>query len=159
MLGTTFLRRKVIEEPDGTWIRQGLFIEGRGGVGTGPASPPPSFQKCTFSGSKVPFTSVKNVVQIAFFAQWPLIYDWICFCILVCPEKFCYFRVKLWHVRENFDIFGKIFGMSGKFLICPENFLRCPPWVVKGRWGGGVYGSISEFTLYMQELELDNWPL
>jgi hypothetical protein len=34
--------------------------------------PPPSFQKCPFSGGKMPFVFVKNVVQIAFL-QWPLI--------------------------------------------------------------------------------------
>jgi hypothetical protein len=32
-----------------------------------------SFQKCPFSGGKVPFVFVKNVVQIAFLPQWPLI--------------------------------------------------------------------------------------
>jgi hypothetical protein len=73
---------------------------------------------------------VKNVIQIAFFAQRPSIYDCICFCILVCPEKFCYFRVKLCYLQKNFwyvqkvffifgkkcDISGKNFGMSGKFF-------------------------------------------
>ena len=54
-------------------------IRNRGGAD------PPTFQKCPFFGSKVPFTSVKNIVQIAF-------YDCICFCILVCPEKLCSFR-------------------------------------------------------------------
>ena len=34
---------------------------------------PTSFQKCPFSGGKVPFVFVKNVVQIAFLPQWPLI--------------------------------------------------------------------------------------
>jgi hypothetical protein len=93
------------------------------GVGTGGGAGPPSFQKCPFSGSKVPFTSVKNVIQIALFAQRPLIYDCICFCILVCPEKFCYFRGKLCYVRKLFFIFWKkyvfsvkIFGVSGKFF-------------------------------------------
>jgi hypothetical protein len=30
-------------------------------------------RKCPFSGGKVPFAFVKNVVQIAFLPQWPLI--------------------------------------------------------------------------------------
>jgi hypothetical protein len=88
-----------------------------------PGAKCPRFQKCPFSGSKVPFTSVKNVVQIAFFAQRSLIYDCICFCILVCPEKCCYVRVKLCYARNFFFIFGKkydisgtIFDMSGKFF-------------------------------------------
>jgi hypothetical protein len=40
------------------------------GVGTGQAPPPPQVfrrhRKCPFSGGKVPFAFVKNVVQIAF---------------------------------------------------------------------------------------------
>ena len=45
------------------------------GVGTGgPGGPgPPSFAKCPFSGSKVPFSFVKNVIKIAFFAQRALL--------------------------------------------------------------------------------------
>jgi hypothetical protein len=52
------------------------------GVGTGGArgaQARPSFYKCPFSGGKVPFAFVKNVVQIAFLPQWPLIYDCIYF--------------------------------------------------------------------------------
>jgi hypothetical protein len=45
--------------------------------------------------AKCPSDIMKNVVQIAFLPQWPLIYDCTYFCILVCPEKFCYFRKKL----------------------------------------------------------------
>jgi hypothetical protein len=41
----------------------------RGGAGP----PPPSFAKCPFSGSKVPFSCVKNVIKIAFFAQMALL--------------------------------------------------------------------------------------
>jgi hypothetical protein len=52
--------------------------------------------------------------------QWPLIYDCTYFCILVCPEKFCYFRKKLWYVRKSFCMFVKI-------MICPEHFLSWPP--------------------------------
>ena len=74
----------------------------------------------------MPFAIVKNVVQIAFLPQRPLIYDCIYFCILyfgmsgkmllilekimVCPEKFLY-------VGEDKHMFGK-------FLVCPENFWR-----------------------------------
>jgi hypothetical protein len=93
----------------------------------------------------VPFTSLKNVVQIAFFPQRPLIYDCICFCILVCLEKFCYFRVKLCYVRKIFfnfrkklSYFGKNFWyvvkflgknvkMSGKHFGMSGNFSRRPP--------------------------------
>jgi hypothetical protein len=46
-----------------------LIIQGRRNRGEG--GRPPSFQKCPFSGGQMPFVSVKNVVQIAFF-QWPL---------------------------------------------------------------------------------------
>jgi hypothetical protein len=45
---------------------------GTGGGGRG-AKSTPSFQKCPFSGGKVPFVFVKNVVQIAFLPQRPLI--------------------------------------------------------------------------------------
>jgi hypothetical protein len=45
-------------------------VETGGGAAGGPSSP--SFQKCPFSGGKMPFVFVKNVVQIAF-PQWPLI--------------------------------------------------------------------------------------
>jgi hypothetical protein len=97
------------------------------GVGTGGPGPP-SFQKCPSSGSKVPFTSAKNVVQIAFFAQRALIYDCICFLYFaVCPENCCYFRVKLCYTRRIFFIFGKNMISQEKCLVCPENFLRCPP--------------------------------
>jgi hypothetical protein len=85
---------------------------------------PPSFQKRPFSGSKVPFTSVKNVVQIAFFAQRPLNYHCICFRILVCPEKCCYFRVKLCYAPKFFSFSGKNVISPEKILVCPENFLR-----------------------------------
>ena len=91
-------------------------MQGRRNRGGG-ARAPPSFQKCPFSGSKVPFTSLKNVVQIAFFAQWPLIYGCICFCILVCPEKFCYIRVKLSYARKIFFIFRKKYDISGKIFF------------------------------------------
>ena len=37
------------------------------GVGIGVAGPS-SFAKCPFSGSKLPFSCVKNVIKIAFFA-------------------------------------------------------------------------------------------
>ena len=76
----------------------------------------------------MPFISVKNVVQIAFFAQRPLVYDCICFYILVCAEKFCYFRVKLCFARKIFPAFwGKNVISPENFLVCPENFLRWPP--------------------------------
>jgi hypothetical protein len=48
------------------------FYGGRG-VGTDTGPPPPSFAKCPFSGSKVPFSCVKNVIKIAFFAQRALL--------------------------------------------------------------------------------------
>jgi hypothetical protein len=52
-------------------LSRGVETGGRGEGGTGGPSPP-SFQKCSFSGGKMPFVFVKNVVQIAFL-QWPLI--------------------------------------------------------------------------------------
>ena len=52
-----------------------LIIQGRrnrgGGGGAGGPSPP-IFQKCPFSGGKMPSVFVKNVVLIAFL-EWPLI--------------------------------------------------------------------------------------
>ena len=44
---------------------RGVSTGGKGGP-----SPPPSFQKCHFSGGKVLFAFVKNVIQIAFLPQW-----------------------------------------------------------------------------------------
>jgi hypothetical protein len=65
------------------------------GVGTGGQRGPQVLKSDLFSVAKCPSDIMKNVVQIAFLPQWPLIYDCIYFCILVCPEKFCYFRKKL----------------------------------------------------------------
>jgi hypothetical protein len=42
------------------------------GTGGGGGRAPQVFKSALFPGSKVPFTSVKNVVQISFFAQRPL---------------------------------------------------------------------------------------
>jgi hypothetical protein len=90
-------------------------------------------EKCPFSGSKVPFTSVKNVIRIAFFAQRHLIYDWICFCILVCPENFrvklCYIQKLFWYVQKMFFILGKKCDISGKNVGMSGNFfeINSPP--------------------------------
>jgi hypothetical protein len=46
---------------------------GVGTGGTGGGAGPPSFAKYPFSGSKVPFSCVKNVIKIAFFAQRALL--------------------------------------------------------------------------------------
>ena len=59
----------------------------------------PSFAKCPFSGSKVPFSCVKNVIKIAF-ANLIIIGN---ICIYI-----CYFR--------------KIFSFPGR-ISYPENFL------------------------------------
>jgi hypothetical protein len=102
-----------------------ILIPAQGRRNRGGQGQAPKFSKVPFSGSKVPFTSVKNVVQIAFFAQRPLVYDCICLCILVCAEKFCYFRVKLCFARKIFQAFGGKNVISPEnFLVCPENFLR-----------------------------------
>ena len=67
---------------------------------------PPSFAKCPFSGSKVPFSCVKNVLRIAFF----------------CPKgtfenlNLCYFPENFIHFREKYDISRKFLGISGKFF-------------------------------------------
>jgi hypothetical protein len=76
---------------------RGVGTGGRQGGGAGP----PSFSKCPFSGSKVPFSCVKNVVQIAFFAQRALLKTRI------------------------YVICGKLFSFLGKNVISPEKFLVC----------------------------------
>jgi hypothetical protein len=48
---------------------------GGGGVIKGAKAPQVFKSALNFSGGKVPFAFVKNVVQIAFLPQWPLIYD------------------------------------------------------------------------------------
>jgi hypothetical protein len=50
-----------------------LVIQGRRNRGGGGRrAKPPSFQKCPYSGGKMPFVFVKNVVQFAFLV-WLLI--------------------------------------------------------------------------------------
>jgi hypothetical protein len=66
--------------------------------GRGPA--PPRFAKCPFSGSKVPFSCVKNVIKIAFFGQRAL--------LKTISGKF-------------FGISGKLFSYLGKDVIYREN--------------------------------------
>jgi hypothetical protein len=59
---------------------------------------PPKFSKVPFSGSKVPFASVKNVVQIAFFGAMAFGMSG----------------------SEKFVILGKNNDMSGKFCYFGE---------------------------------------
>ena len=88
---------------------------GSGGPG-GPRPHPPSFQKCPFSGGKVPFSFVKNVVQIVFLPQWPLIYDFIYFFY---PTPVVNISV------ENF--LGALFILKVPFETAPPpNFLMLP---------------------------------
>ena len=64
---------------------------------------PPSFAKCPFFGSKVPFSCVKNVIKIAF-------------ANLIIIGNICIYML----FPENFFI-------SGKNIIYPENFLVLYP--------------------------------
>ena len=86
------------------------------GVGTrGPS--PPSFAKCP-GGSKVPFSCVKNVMKIAFFAQRELLKTWI----YVISGKIFSFPGKISY-PENFLVYPeKTWYIHQIFLVCPENF-------------------------------------
>jgi hypothetical protein len=70
-----------------------LIKQGRRNRGAG------SFAKCPFSGSKVPFSCVKNVIKIAFLKLATMLF----------PENVFLFR-------EKYHISGKFFGISGKFF-------------------------------------------
>jgi hypothetical protein len=104
------------------------------GVGTGGQGEqvPQVFPKCPFPGSKVPFSCVKNVIKIAFFAQRALLKTWI----YVITGKFYSFPGKIWYIGkfflvypENVFIFlGKKRAISGKFFwYVRKHFLRWPP--------------------------------
>jgi hypothetical protein len=93
----------------------------RGGRGelAPPPPPPPKFAKCPFSGSKVPFSCVKNVIKIEFFAQRALLKTWI----------YVIHRKIFFIFGEKYRVSGKLFGTSGKFfsylgknVIYPENY-------------------------------------
>jgi hypothetical protein len=92
------------------------------GVGTGGGrggQAPPSFAKCPFSGSKVPFSWVKNVIKIAFFAQRALLKTWIYVIsenFFSFPEKLSYIRKIFWYIRKIFFIFRKKYDISWKFF-------------------------------------------
>ena len=92
---------------------------------------PPSFAKCPFSGSEVPFSCVKNVIKIAFFAQRALLKTWIyviCGKLFSFPGKISYIRKFFCYIRKFFFIFTKKMWYIRKiFLVCPENFLRSTP--------------------------------
>jgi hypothetical protein len=83
-----------------TWLQGRRNRGGQGGPG------PPSFGKCPFSGSKVPFSCVKNVLRIAFF----------------CPRGFE--NLNLFYFKENFFNFRKDMIYPENFLVYPENFFH-----------------------------------
>ena len=93
---------------------------------------PPSFAKCPFSGSKVPFSCVKNVIKIAFFAQRTLFKTLI---YVICGKwfsfsgKISYIRKIFCYIRKNVSYLGKNVIMRKIFLVCPENFfeMNSPP--------------------------------
>jgi hypothetical protein len=89
--------------PNGT-IRIKTRGVGTGGPGGGR---PPSFAKCPFSGSKVPFSCVKYVLRIDFFCAKGTFEN----------LNLCYFPENLFNFRENV-IYPKI------FLVYPENFFH-----------------------------------
>jgi hypothetical protein len=92
-------------------------IQGRRNRGAwGPA--PPSFAKCPFSGSKVPFSCVKNVIKIAFFAERTLLKTWI---YVICGKWFS-FSGKISYIRKFFCYIRKMFSYLGKNVIYAENF-------------------------------------
>ena len=104
------------------------------GVGTGGsrgARLPPSFAKCPFSGSKVPFSCVKNVIKIAFFDQSVLLKTWIYVIsgkMFSFPGKISYIRKFFWYIRKVFFVFKKKCGIYGKFFWDDRKiFLRWPP--------------------------------
>ena len=80
--------------------------------------PPQVFTKCPFFGSKVPFSCMKNVIKIAFFAQSALLKTWI----YVISGKFFSFPGKISYFRKIFGISEYIFSYFGKNAVYPESF-------------------------------------
>ena len=74
-------------------------IQGRRNRGGHGGQPPPKFCQVPFSGSKVPFSCVKNVIKIAFFAQKNTFEN----------LNLCYLRKMVFILWKN--------------IIYPENFL------------------------------------
>jgi hypothetical protein len=88
-----------------------------GGLGPGEARPP-SFAKCPFFRRKVPFSCVKNVIKIAFFAQRALLTTWI---YVVSGNWFFFISGQNIIYPKNF------FGMSENFFWdAPRKIFRCP---------------------------------
>jgi hypothetical protein len=85
------------------------------GVGTGG---PPSYAKYPFSESKVPFSCMKNVIKIAFFAQRALLKT----LIYVISGKLFSFPGKISHIGKIFWYIRKMFSYLGKNVIYPENY-------------------------------------
>ena len=77
-----------------------------------------SFAKYPFSESKVPFSCVKNVIKIAFFAQRALLKT----LIYVISGKLLSFPGKISHIGKIFWYIRKIFSYLGKNVIYPENY-------------------------------------
>jgi hypothetical protein len=106
-------------------VKQGRRNRGGGGQA------PPSFAKCPFSGSKVPFSCVKNVLRIAFFCPKGT-FENLNLCYFL--GKFYSFVGKIWYIREILGCIRKIFVIfrkkcdisAKKILVYPENFFETP---------------------------------
>jgi hypothetical protein len=78
----------------------------------------PSFAKCPFSGSKVPFSCVKMSLRLHFLPNghfWKLE-------SMLFPENVFHFREKYHISWKFFVISGKCFLYLGKNVIYPENY-------------------------------------